>query len=49
VASAAITDPEAPQRIVAGLRDYLRRHGLADISAVIAQVEGLEGVEVDGA
>jgi len=49
VASAAITDPEAPQQIVAGLRDYLRRHGLADIGAVIGHVDGLEGVEVDGA
>ena len=49
VASAAITDPEAPQRIVVGLREYLQRHGLADIGALIGRVEGLEGAEKDGA
>ena len=47
VASAA-ADPEVPQRITSGLRDYMRRHGLADVGALVGRVEGLEGVEADG-
>ncbi len=48
VASAAV-DAGVPQQITSGLRDYMRRQGLADIGALVGRVEGLEGVEADGA
>ncbi|MDQ7849326.1 MAG: dihydroorotate dehydrogenase [Armatimonadota bacterium] len=47
LASAAV-HPQVPQRITTGLRDYMRRHGLSHIGALVGRVEGLEEEEGDG-
>jgi len=49
VASAVITDPEAPARIAEGLRAYLREHAIAGVADLIGGAVGLEDVEDDGA
>ncbi len=48
VASAAL-DAGVPQRITSGLRDYVRRQGMAHVGALVGRVEGLEGEGSDGA
>ncbi len=49
VASALITDPEAPRKIVDDLRAYLRQRGVRDINEIIGSAEGLAGPEDNGA
>ncbi len=49
VATAAIADPDVPQRIESGLRQYLGQQGLPDIGAVVGRAEGLGEVSDGGA